>query len=242
MATKSSRKKASSTRSKRTKHKGKITKSKKRVAGKAKSKTTKKKSARKPTKTTKRKSKRLTKAQKNQLILRNKIINEKLSAFLDETGFTLLKILLEKRKISEFKLASLMNLKVNKVRSILYKLQTRGIVSFSRRRDKRKGWYIFTWEINPKNIIKYVINELNSDIKVLEKKYHLKQEGKEFFSCNECGVQMSMLKAMETNYLCPYCGTPMQVIDVERIKRDILNEINAIKKKIESLKELEKVI
>lgn len=184
------------------------------------------------------KVKKMTIKERNDKIFKSEVINEKLSPMLDENGFKLIRVLMEKRKMSEFKLSEVIGIKVNKIRSILYKLQSKKIVEFSKRRDKRKGWYIYTWELKPRNIVLAVIKDLKSDIDILEKKYHVRQEGKEFFSCNECGIQTNMLKALETNYLCPYCESPMKVVDVEGIKKDIVGEIDKIKDKINSIEEL----
>jgi len=67
--------------------------------------------------------------------------------------------LLQKKEINEFKISEITELKVAKVRSILYKLQTEGLVSSERKKDKEKKMYASIWTLNKKRCIqKY--NEL----------------------------------------------------------------------------------
>src|SRR3989344_4057800 len=56
--------------------------------------------------------------------------------------------LLNKEKyVNEFIVAKKMNLTVNQIRNILYRLSDNGVVSFIRKKDKRKGWYTYFWRI-----------------------------------------------------------------------------------------------
>ena len=48
-------------------------------------------------------------------------------------------ILYNKKDINEFLIAKKMNLTINQVRNILYKLSAEGLVSFIRKKDKKKG-------------------------------------------------------------------------------------------------------
>jgi transcription factor E len=207
----------------------------KRPRGKSRAKRTSKKPKEKKKV---KKKKRLTIKQKARRIFLNQIIKDKLLTLINDKGLELLKILLSKRQINEFKLAKKLKLKVNKVRSLLYKLYSEKIVSYTRKRDKRKGWYIYTWKIDQPRVVDFVIDELKKDIKVLEGKYKIRTAGKEFFVCKECAIQLNMVKALETNYLCPYCERPLERMDVEKIKNEILDQVNELNKKINSIEHL----
>ena len=56
-------------------------------------------------------------------------------------------ILFGKKDVNEFLIAKKMELTINQVRNILYRLSADGLVSFIRKKDKRKGWYIYYWTL-----------------------------------------------------------------------------------------------
>jgi len=51
-------------------------------------------------------------------------------------------ILDSKKHVNEFLIAKKLGITINQTRNILYKLSDFGLVSFIRKKDKRKGWYI----------------------------------------------------------------------------------------------------
>jgi len=83
--------------------------------------------------------KKMSKSKKIAKILRSQIIKNKLETIVNEKGLELVKILLKRKQINEFKLAGKLKIKVNKVRSLLYKLYSKKIATYTRKRDKRKG-------------------------------------------------------------------------------------------------------
>ena len=64
----------------------------------------------------------------------------------------LVQSLKNKKNVSEFKLAENINKEVNVARNMLYRLYDHNLVSFIRRKDKKKGWYIYYWTFNLKKI------------------------------------------------------------------------------------------
>ena len=59
----------------------------------------------------------------------------------------IVKLLYKKKNVNEFLIAKKLDLTVNQVRNILYKLSYQGVVSYVKKKDKRKGWYTFFWRI-----------------------------------------------------------------------------------------------
>ena len=60
----------------------------------------------------------------------------------------IVKLLIGKKDVNEFLIAKKLKLTINQTRNILYKLSDSGLVSFTRKKDKRKGWYIYFWTLN----------------------------------------------------------------------------------------------
>jgi len=57
-------------------------------------------------------------------------------------------ILKGEKPINEFRIADKLKLTINQARNILYKLYNQNIVSFIRKKDEKKGWYIYSWSLN----------------------------------------------------------------------------------------------
>ena len=87
--------------------------------------------------------------------LSNKLVEQVVTDVAGEDVIPLIKQLKNKKNVSEFKLAEALELEVNLVRNMLYRLYHANLVSFTRRKDKKKGWYIYYWTFRIKQI-KYV--------------------------------------------------------------------------------------
>ncbi|RLE42578.1 transcription factor, partial [Candidatus Woesearchaeota archaeon] len=59
-----------------------------------------------------------------------------------ERSVKVVEYLYKKKDISEFEISKQLKMEVNDARSILYKLFNHNLVSYIRRKDKVKGWYI----------------------------------------------------------------------------------------------------
>ena len=65
---------------------------------------------------------------------------------------SLVRSLKNKKNVSEFKIAETLKQEVNITRNMLYRLYDANLVTFIRKKDKVKGWYIYYWTFNPKHI------------------------------------------------------------------------------------------
>ncbi len=159
----------------------------------------------------------------------NKTLEDVIKEVAGEDVIPLVNILKKKKNVSEFKLAELLNLNVNVVRNMLYRLYHQNLVHFVRKKDKKKGWYIYYWTFNMKRV-----NTLLEDIrrKRVEKlKERLEREKNNFFFIcpNEC-MRLDFEKAMDYGFRCPECGELMgQEDNVQKIK-GIEEEISKLAK------------
>src|SRR3989344_3959385 len=96
----------------------------------------------------------------NYMKLSSKIIEGVVSEVAGEDVVPLVKVLKNKKNVSEFKLAENINREVNEIRNMLYRLYDANLVSFIRKKDKKKGWYIYYWTFNGKRV-----KDLVSDLK-----------------------------------------------------------------------------
>ncbi len=141
--------------------------------------------------------------------LTNTSLDELVITTVGEDVLPLIHILRSKNNISEFKLAEMLNITVNQVRNMLYRLNEQNLVDFIRRKDKKKGWYIYYWTLNKKStedaLIRVKFKQLN-DLKTRLDR----EQGSIFYVCPTGCMRLAMENAMEYEFRCQECGTLMK--------------------------------
>jgi transcription initiation factor TFIIE subunit alpha len=143
-------------------------------------------------------------------------------------GIEMIEILLKQGTIDEFSLAEKLDIQVNVARSLLYKLYSQKIVSFTKERDEKKGWWIYSWSIHPKRIVELLSRSLNAELNDLMKKSD-KRKAVQLYKCPVCEINMPFSEAMESSFQCPSCGGMMEF-------QDLTDEINKFQNRIKELK------
>jgi len=64
----------------------------------------------------------------------------------------LVSVLKGKKNVSEFTIAEELKEEINTIRNKLYRLYDSNLVEFTRKKDKKKGWYIYYWTFVPGRI------------------------------------------------------------------------------------------
>ena len=135
----------------------------------------------------------------------------------------------EKKNFSEFKLAERLDKDVNATRSLLYRLLELGLVSFIRRKDKKKGWYICYWTFKPRQLKKIRKDLRERKINALKERFE-REKNSNFFICEDKCARLDFDQAVDFNFKCPECGKLMgQEDNTERIKK-IKEEILSLEK------------
>lgn len=134
-----------------------------------------------------------------------------------------------KINVSEFKIAEKLNINVNQVRNMLYRLSQHNLVSSVRKKDKKKGWYIYYWTFHNNEAQSLIITLKKRKIEQLKRR--LEEESMiHYFSCPDGHVLMSFEDAMEHNFKCRECGRLLKEDDnkktIESLKRKI-NDLEA---------------
>ncbi len=155
----------------------------------------------------------------------------------------IISILEGKKDVNEFLIAKKMDMTINQVRNILYKLSAEGLVAFIRKKDKRKGWYIYFWTLNPYKCLLKIESELIGEIQKLKEVLH-SRETKRFYICKACNIELTEEKALEHDFTCEECAGLYELADNSQIIKDLTNKIvrkerdlGSIKKEIELLEE-----
>src|SRR3989344_2353404 len=167
----------------------------------------------------------------NYMKLSSKIIEGVVSEVAGEDVVPLVKVLKNKKNVSEFKLAENINREVNEARNMLYRLFNANLVSFIRKKDKKKGWYIYYWTFNLKRV-KDLFWELKKK-KSMALKERLKRElSTDFFACDKKCIRLSFEQATDFEYKCPECGKLMHQEENKQIIEDIKKQIEELEKKL----------
>src|SRR4030042_2056328 len=105
-----------------------------------------------------------------------KFLKEIIVSIAGKQAETIIDLLDGKKYINEFIIAKKLNLTINQTRNILYKISDHGLVSFIRKKDKKKGWYTYFWKLEILKCLEFlkkdnapVIKEYNKEIDKLRK-------------------------------------------------------------------------
>lgn len=155
-------------------------------------------------------------------------------------------ILFGKKDVNEFLIAKRMDLTINQIRNILYKLSAEGLVSFIRKKDKRKGWYIYYWTLKTEKCLVKLEQSLMKKIKNLGEVLN-SREIKRFYICKPCGIEVGEEKALEHEFTCEECAEIYTLSDNSRPIRDTKakitrteKELALIRKELETIREKER--
>ena len=163
--------------------------------------------------------------------LSNKLVEDVVIEVAGEDVLQLVKLLKNKKNVSEFKLAEAMKLEVNVVRNMLYRLYHANLVSFTRRKDKKKGWYIYYWTFKIKQIRFLAISLKKQKLERLNDRL-AREEESSFFICPEGCMRLDFEKAINFEFKCPECGEIMQQESNEEKIRILKDEIKALEKEV----------
>ncbi|MCF7910239.1 hypothetical protein K9L16_01025 [Candidatus Pacearchaeota archaeon] len=147
-------------------------------------------------------------------------------------------ILLSKKHVNEFIIAKKMDITINQVRNILYKLSDQGIVSYIRKKDKKKGWYTYFWKFENLKALEFlraiyvkkietILNQINN------------RESKVFYICERCKIELTEQNALLSDFTCNECGDIFTIKD----NTDLLKQLKkGLKRYEQDLAELDQEI
>ena len=147
----------------------------------------------------------------------------------------IVEILFGKKNVNEFLIAKKMGMTINQVRNILYKLSAEGLVSFIRKKDKRKGWYIYYWTLKTEKCLVKLEQSLIGRIEEL-KGLLSNREMKRFYVCKSCGIEVNEEKALEHCFICEECAEVYELSDNRSAIRNTKAKITKTEKDLELIR------
>ncbi len=130
----------------------------------------------------------------------------------------------DKKNISEFKIAELIREQINITRNKLYRLYDNNLITFVRKKDRKKGWYIYYWTFNEKQI-KFLALKLKKErLERLRDRFSRETSGQFYLCPNKC-IRLDFEQATNFDFKCPECGSLIELEnnfkEIERIKHEI---------------------
>ena len=162
-------------------------------------------------------------------------IEDLIHIIIGEDVIPLTKILHAKDNISEFKLAEMLNVTVNQIRNMLYRLYEQNLVVYIRKKDKKKGWYIYYWSLNQRGIENTILKTKLKQLEDLKIRISREQES-QFYVCPNGCMRFPIETAMEYEFRCQECGSLMKDLDNKKTIDNIKNMITTLETEIEIIR------
>ena len=165
----------------------------------------------------------------NELYISNKLIYETVEAACGSDILPLVEFIKNKENISETDISEKLEIPINIIRQMFYRLSDFNLVRFKKKKDKKKGWYIYYWTFLSRNI-SYAILALKKRRYEGLKSRITREEENIYFICNDNHFKMDFDSATEYEFKCPECGELLfqidsqKIIDNLRVEMDELNE------------------
>lgn len=169
------------------------------------------------------------------------LLNEIISSVIGRQATEVVNILVGKKNVNEFLIAKKLKLTINQTRNILYKLSDANLVSFTRKKDRKKGWYTYFWTLNTEKALELLESNVNREIENLKGQVK-SRENKRYYICNTCKVELNEETALLHNFTCGECGQVYELQTDKKVLSELMSRIRKLETSLSSImEELRKV-
>jgi transcription initiation factor TFIIE subunit alpha len=165
----------------------------------------------------------------------SKLIEEVASRVAGEDVIPIVRALMGKRDVSEFKLATETKTEINLVRNMLYRLYNANLVTSIKKKDKKKGWYIYYWTLNLPRF-NYLAKDLMQTKLAQLKERLAREKSSHFYMCGRNCIRLNFEQATDFEFKCPECGDLLHQDDnrkkIIELEKDIKKLEKSVKKKL----------
>lgn len=140
-----------------------------------------------------------------------------------------------RENVSEFVLAEEIEREINVTRNMLYRLHNANLVSFTRKKDKKKGWYIYYWTFNPPMIKSLYVQLKKQKLERLNERLD-REQSNHFFKCPEGCMRLDFELSTEYGFKCPECGELLAQDDNQKTIKDVKKQIKELEAELKKLK------
>ena len=165
-----------------------------------------------------------------------KLLTEIVISIAGKQAEEIVNLLDGEKYVNEFIIAKKLNLTINQTRNILYKISDEGLVSFIRKKDKRKGWYTYFWKIEVLKSLEFLKENLTKKMDQISHQIKSRQT-KEFYACETCNIEFSEESALIHDFTCNECGNIVSRKDNTPAIKEYTKELDKLKRERELVEE-----
>ena len=133
--------------------------------------------------------------------------------FGGEEAVTVVKSLKKLNEGTDEIIANDCGIRLNTVRKVLYKLYDHGLVSCTRVRDEKTGWFIFYWRLQPDQLDAFIRSRKKRALDKLKQRLDFEKNHSFFICKTDPDVRVTFEEAMETSFKCGKCGNQLDSTD-----------------------------
>jgi transcription initiation factor TFIIE subunit alpha len=149
-----------------------------------------------------------------------------------EEAVRIVEMLSNAGEITDEQIVAETEIKLNDVRRILYKLYEHSIVGLRRTRDKKTGWFIFHWRLQPEQLEGFIINQKKKILTKLEARLEYERNN-DFFHCGTSSCKLTPFdEAMEQVFRCQECNKPLVHYDNKKIIETLSDKIEELRNEL----------
>lgn len=141
------------------------------------------------------------------------------------------KLVRERTEFIDEHLANHLGVNVNDVRKSLYELQSLGLVTYTRIRDPTDGRFIYYWRADVGHLNQLLLQRKRTVLRKLEERL-MHEESNSFYTCPHDGIRLTFNEALENDFKCPRCGSPLEFYDNSAIVRRLRELISRLQEEI----------
>ena len=160
--------------------------------------------------------------------VKNELFLDIVRELIGNEAVSIVSTLGKKPEATDEEIATKLEIKLNIVRKILYKLYDYHLAVFRRIRDKRTGWFVYFWKLMPERISDLINNKKKLVLQKLKERLNYEKEHV-FYQCNNSCPRFTFEDAVEVSFNCPKCSTSLGNISNDSIIQILENNVNILK-------------
>ncbi|MBW2973292.1 hypothetical protein KY346_02785 [Candidatus Woesearchaeota archaeon] len=161
----------------------------------------------------------------------SKLLEEVASRVAGEDVIPVVRALKNRKDVSEFTLASETKMEINLVRNMLYRLYNANLVTSIKKKDKKKGWYIYYWTLNIPRVRQLARNLMKERSAQLKERL-AREKSSHFYMCPTQCIRLNFEQATDFEFKCPECGALLHEDDNTKKIKDIEKELKYLTKEL----------
>lgn len=166
--------------------------------------------------------------------VKRQFLQDSISSVIGKQGEEIIKFLDTEKYINEFIIAKKLDNNINQTRNLLYRLSEHGLVSSTRKKDKKKGWYTYFWRLEALKTLEFLKEMTKKRVAQIEQQIQ-SRESKTFYICERCNIEYNEENALLQDFTCPECGGIFTIKDNTKLVKELRKNLERFQKEIETI-------